>query len=88
MKWHWEKHAAEFPECKNAKDYLEAARKMLDDPVQDGVLEECVRKDGSVSRYRFASNEFLATSDDGGIRTYFNPSDKAKYWEEEHERNK
>lgn len=88
LKWHWEKHAAEFPECKNAKDYLEAARKMLDDPVQDGVLEECVRKDGSVSRYRFASNEFLATSDDGGIRTYFKPSDKAKYWEEEYERNK
>lgn len=84
--WHFEKHKDEFPGV-TEKQYLERARELLQKALEAGELEEIKRSDGSVSRYSFSTNEFVATTEDGNIRTFFRPKNGKKYWEEEHERN-
>ena len=84
--WHLEKHKDEFLGV-TEKQYLERARELLQKALEAGKLEEIKRSDGSVSRYNFSTNEFVATTEDGNIRTFFKPRNGKKYWEEEHERN-
>ena len=84
--WHFEKHKDEFPGV-TEKQYLERARELLQKALEAGELEEIKRSDGSVSRYSFSTNEFVATTENGNIRTFFKPRNGKKYWEEEHERN-
>lgn len=84
---HWEKHKNEFPEFKNANEYLKRARTLLTMQLAVGVLEEFKRSDGSYSRYMFSSNEFVSTKPDGNLRTFFKPKEGRTYWDEEHARN-
>lgn len=84
--WHLEKHKAEFVGW-TEEQYLQRARELLAMPLEKGVLEEVVRSDGSLSRYCYSTNEFIATTDDGNIRTFFKPKDKEEYWDYEHKRN-
>jgi len=87
IEWHWEKHKADFPGF-TKESYLLRARYVMVAPLKDGVLEQITRSDGSISRYSFPDNMFLATTEDGNIRTFFRPKNGAEYWEYEHERNK
>ena len=84
--WHLEKHKAEFPGW-TEDQYLNRARELLQQDLKDGELEEIRRSDGSISRYSFSTNEFVATTEDGNLRTFFKPKNGKDYWDEEHKRN-
>lgn len=84
--WHLNKHKADF-EGWSEEQYLHRARELLQKPLQPGELEEVKRSDGSVSRYCYSTNEFVATTNDGNIRTFFKPGPGKEYWDEEHTRN-
>lgn len=84
--WHLNKHKANF-EGWTEEQYLRRARELLMEPLQLGELEEVTRSDGSVSRYCYRTNEFIATTSDGNIRTFFKPERGKKYWKDEHDRN-
>ena len=84
--WHLNKHKADF-EGWSEEQYLHRARELLQKPLQPGELEEVTRSDGSVSRYCYSTNEFVATTNDGNIRTFFKPGPGKEYWDEEHTRN-
>lgn len=86
ISWHLEKHRAEF-EGWTEDRYLQRARELLMQPLEDGELEEIKRSDGSISRYCFSTNEFIATTSNGNIRTFFRPTEGEEYWNYEHERN-
>ena len=86
IKWHLEKHKSEFTGW-TEEQYLQRAREILQAHLESGELEEIKRSDGSVSRYRISTNEFVATTNDGNIRTFFKPKERELYWKYEHERN-
>ncbi|MGN1013828.1 MAG: minor capsid protein [Butyricicoccus sp.] len=82
---HYEKHRKEFGDI-TPEEYLERANQLLHEELSEDV-EQIVRSDGSISKYKFSTNEFLVVTVDEFIRTYFLPTDKEKYWEDEHARN-
>lgn len=84
--WHLNKHKTNF-EGWTEEQYLRRARELLMEPLQLGELEEVTRSDGSVSRYCYRTNEFIATTSDGNIRTFFKPERGKEYWKDEHDRN-
>lgn len=86
IKWHLEKHRSEFPGW-TEDQYLQRAREILQAQLKSGELEEISRSDSSISRYCFSTNEFVATTSDGNIRTFFKPKEREVYWEYERERN-
>ena len=86
LSWHFNKHKSEFPGW-TENQYLQRARELLAAPLKDGELEEIQRSDRSISRYCYAKNEFVASTADGNIRTFFRPSHGKEYWTDEHERN-
>lgn len=87
ISWHLEKHREEFIGF-TEEQYLQRARELLSAPLKDGELEEVKRSDGSVSRYCYETNEFVSTTGDGNIRTFFKPKYGKEYWQDEHDRNK
>ena len=86
LSWHFNKHKSEFPGW-TEKQYLQRARELLAAPLKDGEPEDIQRSDRSISRYCYAKNEFVASTADGNIRTFFRPSHGKEYWTDEHERN-
>ena len=84
--WHLNKHRADFDGW-TEDQYLQRARDLLTEPLNPGELEEVTRSDGSISRYCYSTNEFVATTSDGNIRTFFKPEHGEEYWEDEHTRN-
>lgn len=82
---HYEKHQEEFGGI-TEKEYLEKANQFLREPLSEDV-EQLERSDGSISRYKFSTNEFLVVTKEGKLRTYFKPTDGVAYWRYEHERN-
>lgn len=87
ISWHLEKHREEFIGF-TEEQYLQRARELLSAPLKDGEFEEVKRSDGSVSRYCYETNEFVSTTGDGNIRTFFKPKYGKEYWQDEHDRNK
>ena len=77
FKRHFAKHVSEFGNI-TAEEYLRRASAMSNMPVSDDVVQ-LVRSDGSVSKYCFSTNEFVVTTDDGDIRTYFKPKEMESY---------
>ena len=84
--WHLNKHKADFDGW-TEEQYLQRARELLMKPLSSDELEEITRSDGSISRYCFSTNEFIATTSDGNIRTFFKPEHGKEYWIDEHTRN-
>lgn len=84
--WHLNKHKADFDGW-TEEQYLQRARELLMKPLSSDELEEITRSDGSISRYCFSTNEFIATTSDGNIRTFFKPKHGKEYWIDEHTRN-
>lgn len=82
---HYEKHQGEFGDITEA-EYLDKANQLYREALSDDV-EQIMRSDESISKYKFSTNEFLVVTKDGKIRTYFKPVDGADYWRYEHERN-
>jgi RHS repeat-associated protein len=69
---HWKKHGTEFPEFRNAKEYVEGAQRFVNQPSQGGVLSK-VRANGDTVLYDSASNTFGVRAADGAPRTMFRP---------------
>ena len=86
MEWHFDKHKDEFQGW-TEEEYLARAREILKQPLESGKLEEIQRADGSISRYCYSENEFVATTSDGNIRTFFRPKYREEYWNDERTRN-
>ncbi|UNI72489.1 MAG: minor capsid protein [Chaetfec virus UA24_244] len=82
---HYEKHQEEFGGI-SEKEYLERANRFIQEPQSEDV-EQLTRGDGSTSKYKLSTNEFIVLNADGTIRTYFLPKDKEEYWRYEHKRN-
>lgn len=82
---HYLKHAKEFGNI-SKQQYLGLANSLAAREPSEQVAQ-LVRSDGSISKYSFATNEFLVINADGTIRTYFKPEQKEAYWKIEIERN-
>ena len=82
---HYSKHAKEFGNI-SKQQYLGLANSLAAREPSEQVAQ-LVRSDGSISKYSFATNEFLVINADGTIRTYFKPEQKEAYWKIEIERN-
>ena len=85
LKRHYEKHCGEFGNITEA-EYLELANRLLQEKLSEDV-EQFIRADSSISKYKFSTNEFLVVTKDRKIKTYFKPAEGANYWRYEHERN-
>lgn len=85
LKRHYEKHQGEFGDITEA-EYLDGANQLYREALSDDV-EQIMRSDESISKYKFSTNEFLVVTKDGKIRTYFKPEKGSDYWRYEHERN-
>lgn len=82
---HYEKHQGEFGDITET-EYLNRANQLYREALSDDV-EQIMRSDESISKYKFSTNEFLVVTKDGKIRTYFKPEKGSDYWRYEHERN-
>jgi filamentous hemagglutinin len=75
---HWSKHAAEFPEFRNASQYVESAQKFVSNPPTNVLTK--TRPNGDVLFYDTASNTFAVKNSAGAPRTMFRPTDGINYW--------
>lgn len=82
---HYQKRLDEFGSI-TSDEYLQLANELASAPLSDDV-EQIERSDGSISKYRFSTNDFLVITEDGSIRTFFKPKNTKDYWLEEHKRN-
>lgn len=73
---HYEKHGIEMGFA-SAEEYLEAANKVISSP---DALYKLEAEDNDHVYYLEESNEFVVLSQDGYIRTYFNPSAGIDYF--------
>lgn len=85
MEKHYQKRLDEFGSI-TSDEYLQLANELASAPLSDDV-EQIERSDGSISKYRFSTNDFLVITEDGSIRTFFKPKNTKDYWLEEHKRN-
>ena len=73
---HYEKHGIEMG-FESAADYEAAASAVVNNPDS---LHKTEKEDGDDVYYLEETNEFVIVSQDGYIRTYFNPSDGIRYY--------
>ena len=73
---HYEKHGIEMG-FESAKEYEAAASAVVNNP---NALHKTEKEDGDDVYYLEETNEFVIVSQDGYIRTYFNPSDGINYY--------
>ncbi|MBO4528117.1 MAG: hypothetical protein IKX30_15125 [Victivallales bacterium] len=76
---HWDKHKAEFPEFKTAKEYGDAALYFFSKPPQ-GTLTKVDKETGDKKYYHQTSNTFGVTTSQGIPKTMFRPSAGINYW--------
>ena len=62
---------------KDAREYLEAANNVIDNPAS---LHKFEQEDGDDVYYLEKTNDFVVVSTDGFIRTYFRPEDGIEYY--------
>ena len=75
---HWKKHAAEFPEFINAKQYVEGANNFLHNSPAGTLIK--TRANGDILKYHPGTNTFGVMDATGVPRTMFRPIDSMKYW--------
>jgi hypothetical protein len=75
---HWKKHAAEFPEFVNAKQYVEGAKNFLHNSPAGTLMK--TRANGDILKYHPGTNTFGVMDATGVPRTMFRPTDGMKYW--------
>lgn len=82
---HYEKHVEEYGAI-SIPEYLERATALANEYPSSDVAQ-LVRSDGSTSKYRISTNDFVVVNKDGTIRTFFKPEKKEVYWQNELDRN-
>ncbi|HFX0557643.1 TPA: DUF637 domain-containing protein, partial [Pseudomonas aeruginosa] len=75
---HWQKHKGEFPEFKNAKQYVEGTQNFLSSPPP-GTLTK-TRPNGDTLLFDPKTNTFGVKDANGAPRTMFRPQDGINYW--------
>jgi RHS repeat-associated protein len=75
---HWKDHGKEFPELFNSKQYVEAARKFLNNSPEGTLIK--VRPNGDILKYHPETNTFGVMDANGVPRTMFKPTDGMEYW--------
>jgi RHS repeat-associated protein len=76
---HWRDHGRQFPDLKNAKQYVDAARKFTTDPPA-GTLTKTRKLNGDKIFYDPKSNTFAVVNKKGEVKTMFKPNpDKHGY---------
>ncbi|MBA3783107.1 MAG: hypothetical protein H0X12_14810 [Nocardioides sp.] len=70
---HFNKHKGEFPGVKNAKEYVEAAKKFMTDPPP-GTYTRVRDRDGAILRYNPESGTLGIMGKDGTMNTMFKPT--------------
>ena len=73
---HFMKHKDDF-DYATAKEYLEGARQILDNPKNSDILEK-IRPNGDILHYKVSTGEFAVMTKEGRIRTYFKAD--SRYW--------
>ena len=71
------KHAAEFPEFVNAKQYVEGAKNFLHNSRAGTLMK--TRANGDILKYHPGTNTFGVMNATGVPRTIFRPTDGMKY---------
>lgn len=77
LEQHYEKHGIEMG-FGSAEEYASAAADVINNPE---ALHKKESEDDDVVYYLEVTNEFVVLSDDGYIRTYFNPDAGKKYYD-------
>jgi RHS repeat-associated protein len=72
---HWKDHKADFPELKNAKQYVETAKAFIAKPPA-GTLSRS-RPNGEVVQYNPKSNTFSVNQADGTAKTMYSPAPRS-----------
>jgi len=75
---HWKKHASEFPEFVNAKQYVEGAKNFLNNSPAGTLMK--TRANGDILKYHPGTNTFGVMDATGVPSTMFRPTDGMKYW--------
>ena len=73
---HFLKHGYQFGAI-TEEDYLQQARELLNAPVTADVQEK-IRSNGDIERFRSSTGEFAVMTKSGRIRTYFKTDER--YW--------
>jgi filamentous hemagglutinin len=68
---HWQKHKQEFPDIKNAKQYVESTKDFIDNPPPGALTK--IRPNGEKVVYDPATNTFAASLPTGEPKTMFKP---------------
>ncbi|MGH2344649.1 MAG: hypothetical protein ACRDG4_05450 [Chloroflexota bacterium] len=75
---HYLKHKGEWGAI-SEDAYLKRAQSLLTQPLNSN-LRQVIRPNGDVPRYRISSNEFVAATAQGRIKTLFRPKPGSAYW--------
>ena len=78
---HFKKHKKDFPEYKNAKQYVDGVKKFIKEPPA-GTLKK-TNSDGYTFYYNQNTNTFAVTMPDGTPMTMFKPKDGKLYYEQQ-----
>ncbi len=76
---HWRRHGHEFPEFRNAREYVEAARAFVSNPPKGVLMKR--RENGELLIYDPRTNTFAVRSATGEPKTMFRPQGGLRYWE-------
>ncbi|WP_245951837.1 hypothetical protein [Paracidovorax anthurii] len=77
---HWKKHAAEFPELINSKQYVETAKSLVANPPADALTKA---RGAEMLIYDQATNTFLVRGVNGAPKTMFRPKEGINYWNQQ-----
>lgn len=77
---HFNKHKAEFENCKTSNDYLKLMNDFYKNDNKDEVLG-LTFLDGESVKYNIKTNEFMTISNKGKVKTYFKPKKGKDYYE-------
>jgi len=76
---HYRRHKREFKKIKTMEEYEEKAKQFFASPITSNVYW-FKDHEGVLTKYNKVSNEFGVCRPEGGIVTYFKPTDKLKYY--------
>jgi RHS repeat-associated protein len=75
---HWKKHALEFPEFVNSKQYVEGAKNFLNNSPTGTLIKQ---RGSDILKYHPSTNTFGVMDATTGVpRTMFRPTDGMQYW--------
>jgi hypothetical protein len=78
---HWKKHAAEFPEFVNSKQYVEGTKNFLNNSPAGTMIK--TRSNGDVLKYHPETNTFGVMDATGVPKTMFRPNNGIEYWKKQ-----